>query len=329
MWGRLLGLSLAGIDDREYKQDVGRDPLGGAGVSAQLELHLAGVFGVVRDGVRLADGSLRSRKARTLLKLLAVERARLVSVDRITEVLWDGDPPAAPAQHVATLVSRLRRILGSEVIRGGRQGYQLAGSQAIVIDLDEAARLISHAERELGMAPAVAGAAAERAVEILSPGTALSEEPDAAWAEPARGELRGLLRRARHALAEAAQATGDADLAARVAADAIADDPFDEGAHRLFMSACAAAGERAKALESYARLSSRLAEELGTDPAPETHDVYLTILRQRRPGDPGGRVPGQARARPGTRPGDPGPERGPLRAPWLKLGIAGAGRPRS
>ena len=285
---------------------MGADLLGGAGVTSQVELQLAGTFGVVRDGVRLADGGLRSRKARTLLKLLAVERARLVSVDRITEVLWDGDPPAEPAQHVATLVSRLRRILGSEVIRGGRQGYQLAGRQTIMIDLDEAARLTSHAERELGMAPAVAGTAAERAVEILSPGTALAEEPDAAWAEPARGELRGLLRRARHALAEAAQATGDADLAARVAADAMADDPFDEGAHRLFMSACAAAGERAKALETYARLSSRLAEELGTDPAPETHDVYLAILRQRRPGDPGRREagpaqPGPARARSGPR----------------------------
>ena len=283
---------------------MGADLLGGAGVTSQVELQLAGTFGVVRDGVRLADGGLRSRKARTLLKLLAVERARLVSVDRITEVLWDGDPPAEPAQHVATLVSRLRRILGSEVIRGGRQGYQLAGSQAIMIDLDEAARLTSHAERELGTAPAVAGTAAGRAVEILSPGTALAEEPDAAWAEPARGELRGLLRRARHALAEAAQATGDADLAARVAADAMADDPFDEGAHRLFMSACAAAGERAKALETYARLSSRLAEELGTDPAPETHDVYLAILRQRRPGDPGRREAGPAR--PGTRPARPG-----------------------
>jgi DNA-binding SARP family transcriptional activator len=67
-------------------------------------LHLAGVFGVVRDGVRLADGSLRSRKARTLLKLLAVDRARLVSVDRIAEVLWDGGLPMEPAQHVATLV---------------------------------------------------------------------------------------------------------------------------------------------------------------------------------------------------------------------------------
>ena len=285
---------------------MGPDLLGGAGVTSQVELHLAGTFGVVRDGVRIADGGLRSRKARTLLKLLAVERARLVSVDRITEVLWDGDPPAAPAQHVATLVSRLRRILGSEMIRGGRQGYQLAGSPAIMIDLDEAARLTGHAERKLGMAPAVAAAAAERAVEILSPGTALAEEPYAAWAESARDELRGLLRRARHVLSEAAQATGDADLAARVAADAMAGDPFDEGAHRLFMSACAAAGERAKALGAYARLSSRLAEELGTDPAPETHDVYLAILRQRRPGDPGRREASSARpstpARPATRP---------------------------
>ena len=137
------------------------------------------------------------------------------------------------------------------------------------------------------MAPALACTSAGRAVELLSPGTALAEEPDAAWAEPARRELSGLLRRARHALAGAAQATGDAGLAARVAADAMADDPFDEGAHRLFMSACAAGGERAKALEAYARLRNRLAEELGTDPAPDTHELYLAILRQQRPGDPG------------------------------------------
>ena len=303
---------------------MGRDLLGGAGVTPQLELHLAGPFGVVRDGVRLADGGLRSRKARTLLKLLAVERARLVSVDRITEVLWVGGPPAEPAQHVATLVSRLRRVLGSDAIRGGRQGYQLAGAPAIMIDLDEAARLTGHAERELGTAPAVAGTAAERAVEILSPGTALAEEPYAAWAEPAREELRGLLRRARHALAEASQATGDADLAARVAADAMADDPFDEGAHRLFMSACAAAGERAKALETYARLSSRLAEELGTDPAPDTQDLYLAILRQQRPGDPGLRDAGPAR--PGARPARSRDLAGRPRSVAASPGLAGRDR---
>jgi hypothetical protein len=97
---------LARTGDREYKQGVGPDLLGGAGVTSQVELHLAGTFGVVRDGVRLADGGLRSRKARTLLKLLAVERARLVSVDRITEVLWDGDPPQQSAGRGAGNRSR-------------------------------------------------------------------------------------------------------------------------------------------------------------------------------------------------------------------------------
>jgi hypothetical protein len=139
------------------------------------------------------------------------------------------------------------------------------------------------------LAPALARTAAGRVVELLSPGVALAEEPYAAWAEPARQELRELLRRARYALAEAARATGDAHLAARAAGDAMVADSFDEGAHRLFMSACAAAGERAKALETYARLSSRLAEELGADPAPDTQELYLAILRQQRTDDPGPR----------------------------------------
>ena len=241
---------------------------------------------MIRDGVPVPDGELGSRKARTLLKLLAVERFRLVSVDQIAEVLWADRPPAELVANVATLVSRLRRALGPEVIHGGRQGYQL-GDLAVVVDLDEAARLTDRAERELEPTPALARAAAEHAVGLLSAGNALAEERYAAWAEPARDELRGWLRRARHAYARALLVTGDAHLAARVAEDAMADDPFDEGAHRLCMSACAVAGERAKALETYARLSSRLAEELGTDPAPATSELHLAILRDQHPGDPG------------------------------------------
>ena len=294
-----LLLALAGVGCCEYKRGVGRVPPSGASGIAQLEVRLAGVFGVVRDGVPLPDGELGSRKARTLLKLLAVERVRLVSVDRIAEVLWAGDPPKESAQHVATLVSRLRRVLGPDAIRGGRQGYQLAGGPGVVVDLDEAARLTSHAERELAVAPALACTSAGRAVELLSPGTALAEEPT----------LRGRSRPGRNCAGccagpgtpwpELRRRPVIADLAARVAGDAMADDPFDEGAHRLFMSACAAGGERAKALEAYARLCSRLAEELGTDPAPDTHELYLAILRQQRPGDPG--QPGDGRARPTAR----------------------------
>ena len=141
-----------------------------------------------------------------------------------------------------------------------------------MVDLDEAATLTGHAERELAVAPALACTSAGRAVELLSPGTALAEEPDAAWAEPARQELRGLLHRARHALAGAAQATGDAALAARVAAGAMADDPFDEGAHR---PSCPPA-RPGRAGEGTGGICPApqpvVAEELGTDPAPDTHE---------------------------------------------------------
>ena len=53
----------------------------------RVELRMAGTFGVLRDGAELPGGEVGSRKARTLLKLLAVERPGLVTLDRIVEVL--------------------------------------------------------------------------------------------------------------------------------------------------------------------------------------------------------------------------------------------------
>jgi DNA-binding SARP family transcriptional activator len=126
----------------------GSGPAGSVSV-ADVELRLAGRFRVVRDGTELTDGEIGSRKSRTLLKLLAVERPGLVPVDRIVEILWPDEPPAAPEQNVATLVSRLRAALGAGLIQGGRGGYRLADSPGIVVDLDAAARFCEQAEGKL------------------------------------------------------------------------------------------------------------------------------------------------------------------------------------
>ena len=246
-----------------------------------MELRLAGPFSVVRDGIELPEGEVGSRKSRTLLKLLAVERPGLVPLDRIVEVLWDGEPPAAAEQNVASLVSRLRGVLGSGVIQGGRPGYRLGGPPAVSVDLDAAARYCEQAERKLAASPAIALAAAEQATVLLSAGTALADEPYSSWVDPARDELQTLLRRARLAAAEAALGADDARTAARHAEAAMTADPLDEPAHRWYMSACAAAGDPAKALVAYAALRERLAEELGTDPAPQTQELYLALLQSR------------------------------------------------
>jgi DNA-binding SARP family transcriptional activator/predicted ATPase len=256
--------------------------------ASQVELRLAGTFKVIRDGTELTDREIGSRKSRTLLKLLAVERSALVPVDRIVDVLWPGGPPAAPEQNVATLVSRLRAALGANLIQGGRPGYRLAEGPGIVVDLDAAARFCDQAESRLATAAAVALVAAERAHDLLSAETAIGDEPYADWADPAREQVRELLRRVRLIAAEAALATGDPRLAATYAEAAMAADPLDETAHRWYMSALAAAGEQARALAAYEALRSRLGDELGADPAPQTRDLHLAILREQDSGPPGG-----------------------------------------
>ena len=61
---------------------MGRPVRAAATRPALVELRLAGTFGVIRDGTELAGGEIGSRKSRTLLKLLAVQRPGWEEVER-------------------------------------------------------------------------------------------------------------------------------------------------------------------------------------------------------------------------------------------------------
>jgi DNA-binding SARP family transcriptional activator len=249
-----------------------------AAAFGDLAVLIAGPFAVYRAGRPVPRPDVGSRKARTLLALLAVQSRRVVGVDRIVAVLWGDRPPSRCEANVSTLVSRLRATLGSDVIAGDRTGYRLGAS--VRVDLDVAAGLIANAESAL-VTGAPARALADRALALLDTGGVLVDEPDAAWAESARVRHDGLLRRAIHAAGEAALRDGDPRRAGRLAEAAVEADPLDETACRALMRAHAVLGETSRALEAYQRLRATLAEELGVDPAPPTRDLLVAVLQYR------------------------------------------------
>lgn len=71
------------------------------GVLGPLEL-------VVDDGAVPVSG----RRLRIVLAVLALDAPRPVSVERLADIVWDGDPPAGARNALQTLVSRARRMLG-------------------------------------------------------------------------------------------------------------------------------------------------------------------------------------------------------------------------
>ena len=73
-----------------------------------LSVRVLGEFSV--DG--LEPTALGSRKARTVLRLLALGRGGFVPGHAIIEGLWGERPPSRPADQLSVLVSRLRAVLG-------------------------------------------------------------------------------------------------------------------------------------------------------------------------------------------------------------------------
>ena len=124
-----------------------------AGVGG-VTVRLVGPMAVLRPGAADDRVVLGSRKARRLLALLAVRRGHLVATSQIVDVLWSTQPPRRPVREVATLVSRLRALLGPEVLLGGRDGYGLGSPPAVTVDLDVDAWLLAECKQLIDSAPA-------------------------------------------------------------------------------------------------------------------------------------------------------------------------------
>ncbi|WP_020386352.1 ATP-binding protein [Kribbella catacumbae] len=241
----------------------------------QLEIRVLGPLAVRLGGVpRSVDRPLE----RALLVRLALADGMPVPDHRLAADLWGAVELARPTERLRVLASRLRAAIDSPAsLTRASGGYALSAQLTDLIAARAAAERM-HAAVRLGDHQAVRAAADE----------ALSQ-----W----RGQSLADLRTIPYAAVEGEQLDSwrvdlqverlDADLALGAAAEAgrelealAAEHPLHERLWCLLALALYRTGRQADALNRLAKLRSRLSQELGVDPAPDTAAMELRLLRQ-------------------------------------------------
>ncbi|MFD0202014.1 MULTISPECIES: AfsR/SARP family transcriptional regulator [Saccharothrix] len=217
---------------------------------------------------------LGAAKRRTVLAALALELNRVVSGDRLLELVWDGSPPPQAKAALQGHIAQLRKVLtGGVALVTRAPGYVLTGERAAVDVLRFEDLLVSARE-----------AADEDAVRLLREALAL-------WRGPVLADVPGdQLREAVSARLEELRLVAVQELATRLsrldrAAEAVAGlrdavdaYPLREALVSRLVLALHWSGRQAEALALFHRTRERLVDELGVDPGPELREAYQTVL---------------------------------------------------
>jgi DNA-binding SARP family transcriptional activator len=248
---------------------------------------LVRVLGPIEAEVGGRAVSLGGPRQRTVLAMLLTARRGVVSVDRLIEDLWRGEPPPSATASLQAYVSNLRRVL--EPDRPPRTPARLLVSAppGYAVRLDDDAvdawrfeRLLQQA-RQLGASdPAAAGALLEEAAGLWR-GQAYAEVADEPWAVAEAGRLEQLRLAADEALVAMTLRAGAAEEAVPAAEVLTRQQPLREERWRLLVLALWASGRQADALAALRRCRRTLAEELGLDPGPALAELEHAILAQR------------------------------------------------
>jgi len=244
--------------------------------SGLVRIQICGSLAVERDGQRL-DAGLPGRQGRLLFAYLVVNRHRYVPRGEVAEALWREPDPAAVDARLNPLLSKLRRVFGTDAI-DGRSTLRLCLRDAWV-DLEAAVEAIHRAESAVAQQdwPRAWGPAltalfvAER---DFLPGE------DAPWIEETRRQLTEIRLRALECYAAAGLGVGGTELvaAARASRQLTRLAPLRESGYRYLMRALAAQGNLAEALDVYGQLSECLRDQLGVSPSPATRELYEALL---------------------------------------------------
>ncbi|MEU3499302.1 BTAD domain-containing putative transcriptional regulator [Streptomyces hundungensis] len=257
-----------------------------------MEFRVLGTVAVAtEDGAFLPLGPA---KRRSLLAMLLLRPNVAVPVDRLTDALWDEEPPLHSRTVLQGHVSRLRALLaehGAEAygIELATQGpaYVLRLPETL-IDAHRFEELVTLARgrREPGDAVLLL-----REALALWQGPALTGTVTSAPLQAAAHTLEELRIASVEALAEAYGELGEHGRAAAVLRTEAVAHPLREPLSAALMLALSRSGRQSDALEWFHRTRRLLADELGVDPGPALCEAYSEILHTGTPVTAAGPAP--------------------------------------
>ena len=248
-----------------------------------VEFGILGTLELTSGGRPVA---LPRAKPRAVLAMLVLHPNQVVSVDRLSEALWDEDPPPSAANTLQGYVSHLRQVLANDAgaddaasIRTQAPGYLLAVTPER-IDACRFERLAAEARRALAAHEPADAADTLAAALSLWRGPALADFADQPFAIGEAARLDELRLVALEDRADAELALGHHNELAGALQALVDQHPLRERLWGQLMLALYRCGRQAEALRAFQDARRILADALGIDPSPTLRRLEADMLAQ-------------------------------------------------
>ena len=226
-------------------------------------------------------------KERQLLAVLATACPAVVSVDRLLDSVWDGDPPPTARKSLQAHVVRLRSALEPGRLRGspGRYVVRRQAGYALATDRSELDSLAFADLSARGRALLSSGDAASAHAALtdalgLWRGQPYADWPDVPFARAERLRLEDVWVTVTGGLLEAELALGRHHEAIPQLEQMVRDQPLHEDWWSMLVLALYRSGRQGDALAAVGRARVILADELGIDPGTRLRGIEQAVLHQ-------------------------------------------------
>lgn len=243
-----------------------------------LRIQLCGHLAIDRDGVRV-EARLPGRQGARLIGYLAANLDRWATRDELVDAVWGDGVPPDPSAALASVLSKVRRVVGTERIEG-RSSLRFVAADDVLVDMHWAFDALHRAESALAAEDWHGAFHPAHTAHLIGSRTFMLGY-EAPWIDAWRPRLaevglRGLEAHVRALLEVPSESRPETERTARSLVQAA---PFRESGYRLLMEALERTGNRAEALRVFEDLRLLLAEELGTTPDPQTTAMHQRLLR--------------------------------------------------